>query len=59
MKNDRKNPWCIAQCVKHYQVIVENLNESHILEESKEFRRFEDAKEYYFRMNSRKDRFIH
>ncbi len=49
MKKWQKNPWCVALCAKPYQVIVENL---------KEFRRFEDAKEYYSRMNARKDRFV-
>lgn len=58
MKKWQKNPWYVAPCAKPYQVIVENLNGSHNLEESKEFRRFEDAKEYYSRMNARKDRFV-
>lgn len=58
MKKWQKNPWCAAPCAKTYQVIVENLNGSHNFEESKEFRRFEDAKEYYSRMNSRKDRLV-
>lgn len=58
MKKWQKNPWCVAPCAKPYQVIVENLNGSHNFEESKEFRRFEDAKEYYFRMNARKDHFV-
>ena len=58
MKKWQKNPWCVAPCAKPYQVIVENLNGSHNFEESKEFRRFEDATEYYSRMNARKDRFV-
>lgn len=58
MKKWQKNPWRVAPCAKPYQVIVENLNGSHNFEESKEFRRFDDAKEYYSRVNARKDRFV-
>lgn len=58
MKKWQKNPWCVAPCAKPYQVIVKNLNGSPNFEESKGFRRFEDAKEYYSRVNARKDRFV-
>ena len=58
MKKWQKNPWCVAPCAKPYQVIVENLNGSPNFEESRGFRRFEDAKEYYSRVNARKDRFV-
>lgn len=57
MKKLQENPWKVCKTAKPYHVIVSNLSGSQT-RESKEFNRFDDAKEYYYRMKARDDVFV-
>lgn len=57
MKKWQGNPWKVCMTAKKYHVIVNDMRGSQT-RESKEFRRFDDAKEYYISMKNRKDRCV-
>ena len=58
MKKWQENPWKVCMTAKKYHVIVNDMSGSQT-RESKEFRRSDDAKEYYFSMRERKDCFVY
>lgn len=58
MKKWQENPWKVCMTAKKYHVIVSNMNGSQT-RESKEFHRFDDAKEYYFNMKGKEGRFVY
>lgn len=58
MRKGLENPWKICMTAKKYHVIVNNISGSQT-RESKEFQKFDDAKEYYFKMKEKKDCFVY